>query len=1554
MSNSVPSTSKRRTKKRVDKKIFTDYADLQCDRQLFLKLSQIAEDNPGTTWKDWRNEENIIPRSVYMASGPFIDEFTSQNESRIYDALANFDANRRRHVNIPIKSFYGSKAVDKYGTIRLSVQFLEDLFINQPQVEVILVEHQFPVPQTYIDENLGLWASDCRPDIMLIKPMTSIEEELVGILDKDGKKIEVLKESLNRKLAIQIIDIKAVSENNLSMKYVNDLHYYLQIINSYIYKHNLQDRYVTLTDNNGLFPLSISPNIQSMGNFYENLKLLYFTETLTLYSSPLQKIQEFRDKIPLARSSVAMKMSANCDKCNYLDDCLTTCNFNLAQVKFNPNTLIDVLPMISNSVVSQLNDLQVRDINQLANASNLVNNQIPQSINPIIPLLDIKSKSALTNSTYSPPAGSIHNYAIPQYTHTVITFTLEKDPTSNYCYVFAIHLHSLLSTNSNASFQIKFEAWYRLWHRVLEEFSDKTDLELEDLETIKYYMEEGTQELNIPQQQVKTIFRILSSYVGRMDREIDFKFHNDVITTDADGNPVLMDNYLVRFQLSEFVMNLEFSDSGERTFTRNVIDAFVRMIEYVNLVETLTETLYTDQKGLERFSYPKTAVYYWGNDIPGKLVELFEKYADIIFSDDQLFRKAQILNNWINSTGGSDDAANLNKIYNLTKFVEQTVGLPLPVQYTWHRVAAYILPNRNILRSFNRAYWSEYFDSMVWARWYDFLYKDRTNRSESNMIMQRIQAQAISKVTTIRQMVRRIQTDSNIKLLISGNFDNTPNRTISNYASYPNNYHMAGRIWYGFRTFSERAAEISNNELRGNYPEYGVGKLEAAYISNISIIPVPDTATIKYQFRFELQGLSSYSKFEKGSSVYLIPIEMRDRLTGWTLKNCGVTLIEKEWNNTSNCYIVTTNAIRNNIIIEMRDRYALINPQWCIYPITISAWANHLFNTGKNRPYTLLSLNNMGNSWLGSRMIAILQIMPVRPRFYQIQERSIEFNTQEIYMLAPDLLQSINKNFDSLSTQIQPTPDDSQREAILFALNRPLAVLQGPPGTGKSQTIVALIDEYLSKRREAGITSNKILISTFSYSAMNVILQGVCDSKNHDSTPSFAATCQKVYVLGSSSEAFIPEGAGPTYQVDYLRRGNGNYDFNINRITPCGDLKLEDYIEDNVIFFANAYSLAHFHRKKSCKKQSTHILSHENIEFDLIIIDEASQYPVDYLLAPLQLVKSGKTKIIFPADDELNLHDLHNIKINEEQVFQSNVVIVGDNMQLPPVQPIKPSENLENLLGSVFSYLVDGFKIPNEQLRFNYRSHRLIVEFIDKLNLYGQFQPSPYSPNSNELIQGDMSRIRNNWIKPILEPENVIVSLIHNNQYDTNLSLLEISMTVDIIMDLFNMMDPNSAEDQREFWSRGLGIVAPHNAHGKTIVNRVFQRMITHQSNQLQADELNLLLSNTIYSVDKFQGSEREVIIASLGISDKDQLLAEESFIYNRNRLNVLITRAKYKLILLTSRNFLEYIPNDSDLLFDVSICPRLVDYCNSEPVTKFNYSFNDVDYIVERYIRKI
>ena len=65
-------------------------------------------------------------------------------------------------------------------------------------------------------------------------------------------------------------------------------------------------------------------------------------------------------------------------------------------------------------------------------------------------------------------------------------------------------------------------------------------------------------------------------------------------------------------------------------------------------------------------------------------------------------------------------------------------------------------------------------------------------------------------------------------------------------------------------------------------------------------------------------------------------------------------------------------------------------------------------------------------------------------------------------------------------------------------------------------------------------------------------------------------------------------------------------------------------------------------------------------------------------------------------------------------------------------------------------------------------------------------------------------------------------------------------------------------------------------------------------------------LKKAIVSVEKFQGSDRSLIIATMGISDNDQLAAEEEFIYDLNRFNVLTSRAKSKVILLCSRNFLD------------------------------------------------
>lgn len=54
------------------------------------------------------------------------------------------------------------------------------------------------------------------------------------------------------------------------------------------------------------------------------------------------------------------------------------------------------------------------------------------------------------------------------------------------------------------------------------------------------------------------------------------------------------------------------------------------------------------------------------------------------------------------------------------------------------------------------------------------------------------------------------------------------------------------------------------------------------------------------------------------------------------------------------------------------------------------------------------------------------------------------------------------------------------------------------------------------------------------------------------------------------------------------------------------------------------------------------------------------------------------------------------------------------------------------------------------------------------------------------------------------------------------------------------------------------------------------------------------------------QGQECDVVIVSYGVSDVEYALREKEFIYSLNRLNVAITRARLKSIVLLSRSLLE------------------------------------------------
>jgi hypothetical protein len=740
------------------------------------------------------------------------------------------------------------------------------------------------------------------------------------------------------------------------------------------------------------------------------------------------------------------------------------------------------------------------------------------------------------------------------------------------------------------------------------------------------------------------------------------------------------------------------------------------------------------------------------------------------------------------------------------------------------------------------------------------------------------------------------------------------------------------------------------------YPEFAIGKLEAAQVSNLQIRemdPMGQQRDPRYEYQFQLKNLSRFSKLGENDQVLLIPIQNRDNISGYERDKWKVTILTKTWDETDNCFDITTDGNCTNNVLHNSDELGIEEPDWYIYPISMGVWAMKLFSGGRAGYNRLLVKNNVGNSWLGKRMAVLLGLYS--QTMIQVPEERT-FHTQEVYSLAPDLLQQHKREKeDTLLTTVHPAPDPSQRQAIQYAFQTPLRVIRGPPGTGKSKTIIAIIDEFIHRREAMGITENRVLISTFSYSASNVLLDNLCSSVDKDGEPTYAALSQKVYLHSQFQEPYRVQGDENTYHVDYICKVGNGWNFNeATRITPGSQTKLEDLLRTNVVFFANAHQLYHL-GCRSTNNQDRFVISHDVFEFDLIIIDEASQYPVDHILSSMQLVRSGTIEIvnIQSESNEMNATHLGNIQIVNPETLQTHVIVVGDNNQLPPVQPIKPPEALESILRSIFDYYVTGFKLGDEQLQYNYRSHYLIVGFIDSLGLYEKsFVPAPHSPYADAIIQGNLELIGEPWTRSILDPKNIVVGLVHDNRFDTSLSMLEARVTTKIIVDLFIMQQLKDAEAQRSFWIDFLGIVAPHNAHSKTITNMLFETLTSSGLNLLPQDELMNYLNNTIYSVEKFQGSERTVIIATIGVSDEDQLKAEEDFIFDRNRLNVLITRARSKMILVCSQNFLDYIPDENERFFDVSIATRFLEYCN-DPID-IQVEIDDNEYDLQCYLRSI
>lgn len=469
---------------------------------------------------------------------------------------------------------------------------------------------------------------------------------------------------------------------------------------------------------------------------------------------------------------------------------------------------------------------------------------------------------------------------------------------------------------------------------------------------------------------------------------------------------------------------------------------------------------------------------------------------------------------------------------------------------------------------------------------------------------------------------------------------------------------------------------------------------------------------------------------------------------------------------------------------------------------------------------------------------------------------------------------------DDISAGLATLPDDvvsnsSQVNAIRAGLSRRLSLLWGPPGTGKSRTAAAMLIALVAQARAEG-RSVHIAITGPTWVAIDNVMKKL--------PTAFAGQDVVLSRLVSSASALD--------QVDEDLR-----EFALE-LKPAneGTSALVERLDGEGVTIVGATA----HQLGKLVKVSSRPLPEF---FDFMLVDEASQMDVAHAC------------VAFTA---LAPH--------------ASVVIVGDNMQMAPIHPIDPPKGAEHIIGSIYDFFFHYRKgqpgrsgVPPTMLNISYRSNKEIVEFVEATGYPGlrAYNPglrmrldTPIPPERPETL----NLVWSEDIARILDPKEPLTAIIHSDRFSSQRNEDEAKLVASLVAALAGRLTDERGRvlAGAELFDDAIGIVTPHRAQQSAVIERL-RTALDPDPDTLAA------INRTVDTVERFQGQEKTVMLASFGLGDGDQIAMEEEFLYDFNRFNVIASRAKAKLVVIMSRRLADYLPRDLEALRSSRLLKHLV-----------------------------